>query len=281
MEIKEKLLIVGCGKLGQKVGNVLSKKFDITGIKRKKLNKVINFNILELNIFNKEFAKKIKLINPDYIIYAVAADKQTKDSYQDAYVNGLRLSIDAALMCEKMKHFFFISSSRVYGQKTNNFMSELTKPLPNDFGGRALLKGEQLLENTPLSSTTLRLSGIYGNTRSHMLKLAKNPEDWPDSNRWTNRIHEDDVTNFISYILDKVNEMPIEPLYLLTDNVPTPIYDVLNWIRSELNLPIHQKISQEKLYGKKLRSKIVPELSFDFTYSDYRNGYTSIVDYNK
>ena len=160
-------------------------------------------------------------------------------------------------------------------------MSELTKPLPNDFGGRALLKGEQLLENTPLSSTTLRLSGIYGNTRSHMLKLAKNLEDWPDSNRWTNRIHEDDVTNFISYILDKVNEMPIEPLYLLTDNVPTPIYDVLNWIRSELNLPIHQKISQEKLYGKKLRSKIVPELSFDFTYSDYRNGYTSIVDYNK
>ena len=149
MEIKEKLLIVGCGKLGQKIGNVLSKKFDITGIKRKKFNKAINFNILELDIFNKEFAKKIKVINPDYIIYAVAADKQTKESYQDAYVNGLRLSIDSALMCEKIKHFFFISSSRVYGQKTNDSISELTKPLPNDFGGKALLEGEETFGKCP------------------------------------------------------------------------------------------------------------------------------------
>ena len=281
MEIKEKLLIIGCGKLGQKVGNVLSKKFEITGIKRKKSNNDVCFHILELDIFNKEFTKKIKFINPDYIIYAVAADKQTENSYQDAYVNGLRLSVDAALTCKKIKHFFFISSSRVYGQKTNDSISELTKPLPNDFGGKALLEGERLLESAPLSSTTLRLSGIYGNTRSYMLKLAKNPEEWPDSNRWTNRIHEDDITDFISYLLDRTNEMPLEPLYLLTDNAPTPIYDVLNWIRDELNLPKHKKISREKIGGKKLISKIIPGLSFHFKYSDYRIGYTSIVNYNK
>ena len=41
--------------------------------------------------------------------------------------------------------------------------------------------------------------------------------------------------------------MPLEPLYLLTDNTPTPIYDVLNWIRDELNLPKYKKISKEKL----------------------------------
>lgn len=281
MEIKEKLLIIGCGKLGQKIGNVLSKKFEITGIKRKKLNNDSHFNILELDIFNKEFTKKIKFINPDYIIYAVAADKQTEESYQDAYVNGLRLSVDGALMCKKMKHFFFISSSRVYGQKTNDFMSEFVRPLPNDFGGRALLEGETLLDNSSLSSTTLRLSGIYGNSRIHMLNLAKNPEDWSGNNRWTNRVHEDDVAGFISYLLNKINEIHIEPLYLLTDNVPAPIYDVLNFIRAELNLPKHKKTSKEIPNGKKLISKITPKLSFHFTYSDYRNGYTSIVDYNK
>ena len=281
MEIKEKLLIIGCGKLGQKIGNVLSKKFEITGIKRKKLNNDSHLNILELDIFNKEFTKKIKFINPDYIIYAVAADKQTEESYQDAYVNGLRLSVDGALMCKKMKHFFFISSSRVYGQKTNDFMSEFVRPLPNDFGGRALLEGETLLDNSSLSSTTLRLSGIYGNSRIHMLNLAKNPEDWSGNNRWTNRVHEDDVAGFISYLLNKINEIHIEPLYLLTDNVPAPIYDVLNFIRAELNLPKHKKTSKEIPNGKKLISKITPKLSFHFTYSDYRNGYTSIVDYNK
>ena len=281
MEIKEKLLIVGCGKLGQKIGNLLSKKFEIIGIKRKKINGVIQFPIIELDIFNNDFKKELNSINPDYVIYAVAADSQTEDSYQNAYINGLRLTIDAVLICKNTKHFFFISSSRVYGQKTDAFISEFTRPLPSDFGGRALLEGELLLKNTSLPSTTLRLSGIYGNNRSHMLRLAKNPQDWPDINRWTNRIHEDDITNFISFLLDKIKVASLEPIYLLTDNVPVPIYDVLNWIRTELKLNKHKKISNKKPNGKKLKSKIIPGLNFGFKYPDYRNGYTSIVDYNK
>ena len=277
LEIKEKLLIVGCGKLGLKIGISLSKKFEIVGIRRKNPINETLFQVIELNIFSKEFTKKIKSINPDYIIYSVAADNQTEELYQDAYVNGLRLSIDAALICSNIKHFFFISSTRVYGQRSEEFLSELTDPLPNDFGGRALLKGENLLKNTPLPSTTLRLSGIYGEDRTHMISLAKRPEDWPDSNRWTNRIHEDDIIHFIYFLLDEIKKMPLEPLYLLTDNLPVPIYDVLNLIRVELNLPMIEKISNEKPVGKKLKSKIIPGLNFDFEYSDYRNGYTSIV----
>ena len=277
LEIKEKLLIVGCGKLGFKIGNSLSKKFEITGIKRKKSNDEVRFQVLELNIFSNEFTQKIKSINPDYIIYSVAADNQTEESYQDAYVSGLRLSMDAAFFCSNIKHFFFISSTRVYGQKTEDFLSEFTEPLPNDFGGRALLEGENLLKNKSLPSTILRLSGIYGGERVYMLGLAKRPEDWPDSNRWTNRIHEDDIVHFISFLLDKIKVMPLEPLYLLTDNLPVPIYDVLNLIRVELNLPANKQIGNVKLLGKKLKSKIIPALNFDFEYPDYRNGYTSIV----
>ena len=52
MEIKEKLLIVGCGKLGKKISNLLSKKFEIIGVKRKKTNTDSHFHIIELDIFN-------------------------------------------------------------------------------------------------------------------------------------------------------------------------------------------------------------------------------------
>ena len=110
-----------------------------------------------------------------------------------------------------------------------------------------------------------------------MLGLAKRPEDWPDSNRWTNRIHEDDIVHFIAFLLDIIKEKPLEPLYLLTDNLSVPIYDVLNWIRSELELPKYEKISNKKLDGKKLSSKIIPNLKFSFEYPDYRIGYNSIL----
>ena len=279
LEIKEKLLIVGCGQLGFKIGNALSKNFDVTGIKRKNITDGVQFKIFELDIFSERFIQTIQIINPHYIVYATAADNQSEESYQNAYVNGLSISIKAAMACCNIKHFFFISSTRVYGQKSDENLSEFTLPIPSDFGGIALLEGETILRNSTVPSTILRLSGIYGNNRRSMLKLATTPELWPVNNRWTNRIHEDDAVRFLSFLLDSRNgETSLEPLYLLTDNSPATVYEVLNWIRSKLNFPEHPINAKGGLVGKKLISKIIPELNFYFKYSDYQKGYTSIIN---
>jgi len=278
LEIKEKLLIVGCGQLGFKIGNGLSNKFDIIGIKRKKNIEHLSFEIIALDIFSEDFFKTLTIINPQFIIYATAADNQSEESYQDAYVNGLRITIKAALCCSNIKHFFFISSTRVYGQKSNLYLSEFTQPVPNDFGGRALLEGETILSEAVIPSTILRLSGIYGDNRQYMVKLATNTEMWPENNRWTNRIHEDDIVHFISFLLElKRHEKSLDSLYLVTDNNPALIYDVLNWIRIKLNLPEHAMMANDESHGKKLISKIIPGLNFKFKFSDYKKGYSDIV----
>ena len=57
LEIKEKLLIVGCGQLGFKIGNALSKNFDVTGIKRKNITDGVQFKIFELEILVNDLFK--------------------------------------------------------------------------------------------------------------------------------------------------------------------------------------------------------------------------------
>ena len=298
-KIIKKLVIVGCGKLGQTIGNKLSDfPIEVIGIKRKLLKINPLFKILCLDIFSDKFQENIKLIDPDFLIYSVSSDSQTEESYRKNYVEGLKITINAVDQLKSFQHLFFISSTRVYGQFYNNkvgdisevihrkdFFSELTTPQPQDFGGKILLEAENFLNKLPFKATILRLSGIYGNDRRRMLEIASDHEKWPLEDRWTNRIHEEDAASFIIFLLTEIlNNSEIEDLYLLTDNHPVSLYDVLLWIRLELGLSsgqYYELTKSKSIYGKKLKSEILPKLNFSFKHPNYKSGYRQMIAKHK
>ena len=278
-KIIKKLLIIGCGKLGQKIGENLSElPIEIVGIKRSLPKIPLKFKIITLDIFSDKFLDNVNFINPDLIIYSVSADEQTKESYQKNYVEGLKVTINVLSNLKHFQHLIFISSTRVYGQISNSVLSEFTTPQPNDFGGRALLEAETYLNKSPFKSTVLRLSGIYGDDRRHMLRVASDLTKWPAEDRWTNRIHEEDAVSFISFLLAQIlNNKKIEDLYLLTDSQPVSLYEVLKWIRSELELSLYEATVPNIIIGKKLKSEILPTLNFLFKHPNYKIGYAQMI----
>ena len=278
-KIIKKLLIIGCGKLGQRIGMNLSElPLEIVGIKRNLPKNHSEFKIIALDIFSDKFAANIDIINPDFVIYCVSSDSQTQESYQKNYVEGLKITIKALSKLDIFQHLFFVSSTRVYGQSTQSFLSESINPQPSDFGGKALLKAENCLEEALFKSTILRLSGIYGDDRRHMLEVAYDLTKWPAEDRWTNRIHEEDAVSFINFLLAQIlNNKEIEDLYLVTDNQPASLYEVLKWIRSELGLPLEKGPVPDKINGKKLTSEILPRLNFSFKYPNYKTGYAQMI----
>jgi len=279
-KIIKKLLIIGCGKLGQRIGDNLSElPVEITGIKRKLPNTPASFKIITLDIFSDKFLDNIKSIKPDYLIYCVSSDEQTAESYQKNYVEGLKITLDALNQLNDFQHLIFISSTRVYGQISNSFLSESTPPEPNDFRGKILLEAERCL-NKKLSfkTTVLRLSGIYGDNRQSLLRVASDLNKWPPKDRWTNRIHEDDATSFIAFLFTQlITNKKIEDLYLLTDSHPVSLYEVLKWIRLELKLSLENLPIPNGINGKKLRSDILPMLKFSLKHSDYKSGYHQMI----
>ena len=278
MEVNPTILIIGCGKLGKKIGSNLKNLFNIVGIKRKSGDNFNDFKIIYLDIFDSILNKALIEVNPKYVIYSLAADEQSTLSYQNAYLKGLELCIESIKKnCSKFRHLFFISSTRVYGQKSNTVMTEATPPEPKDFGGRALLGGEEFLALSGTSATVLRLSGLYGDQRTSLIQMANDYTCWP-KNRWTNRIHDEDVINFIVFLLGKLEQdILIEPLYLLTDNSPVSLYEVLNHIRVLLGLKALNIDSNNPFDGKQLMSIITPKTEFIFNYPSYQNGYKSII----
>jgi nucleoside-diphosphate-sugar epimerase len=282
LEIKSlKILIVGCGQLGFSiVKNADPDIFKLYGFSRSLRKSPASIEMHQVDILKTEAIDAIKLINPEIIIYAVSADAQSIESYQEHYVAGLKNTYKAILELDHFKHLFFVSSTRVYGQKTTKILSELDIAEPSDYGGEALLEAETVARQLKDKSTILRLSGIYGPNRTRMIQLAQsNPGNWPATNNWSNRIHEEDAARFIVFLINLImlNE-PIESLYLVTDGVPTKQYDVLTWIRNRLQLTTDTIEVPILESGKQLQSVLLNQSGFELKYPDFTYGYEAIID---
>ena len=282
MEIKSlKILIVGCGQLGFSiVKNADPDIFKLYGFSRSLRKSPPSIEMHQVDILKTEAIDAIKLINPEIIIYAVSADTQSIESYQEHYVAGLKNTYEAILELDHFKHLFFVSSTRVYGQKTTKILSELDIAEPSDYGGEALLEAETVARQLKDKATILRLSGIYGPNRTRMIQLAQStPGNWPATNNWSNRIHEEDAARFIVFLMKRImmNES-IEPLYLVTDGVPTKQYDVLTWIRNRLQLTTDTIEVPILESGKQLQSVLLNQSGFELKYPDFTYGYEAIID---
>jgi nucleoside-diphosphate-sugar epimerase len=282
LEIKSlKVLIIGCGQLGFSiVNNADPDVFKLYGFSRSLRKSPASIEMHQVDILKTEAIDAIKLINPEIIIYAVSADTQSIESYQDHYVVGLKKTYEAILELDHFKHLFFVSSTRVYGQKTTKILSELDIAEPSDYGGEALMEAETVARQLKDKATILRLSGIYGPNRKRMIQLAQsNPGNWPATNNWSNRIHEEDAARFIVFLMKRIMmKESIEPLYLVTDGVPTKQYDVLTWIRNRLQLTTDTIELPILESGKQLQSVLLNQTGFVLKYPDFTYGYEAIID---
>lgn len=275
-----KVLIVGCGDLGGKVAQLLSDSgHAVTGVRVSNKPIADLVQCIQADVTQASSLVSLEQLSPAIVIYCVAANAQTDDSYRIHYVDGLRNVINTQSDNSNLQHVFFVSSTRVYGQKTQGVLNETTPAIPSDFGGERLLEAEQLLKALPCGSTAVRLSGIYGASRRYLMNLAKAPERWPQSNKWTNRIHRDDAARLIAFLCEQVSAgNTIEDCYIGTDDMPTLQYDVLKWLAAQLGVTQPDLSLDGDLGGKRLSNQRLHDVGFQLMYKNYQDGYSEMLN---
>ena len=268
-------MIVGYGDLGQAVGErLLDTGLPVVGLSRsgRSHNGAV---VLTGDVTRPDSLAGLRDCDPEILLYCVAASEQSDDNYRTHYVEGLRNVLQALDHGRHLRHVFFVSSTRVYGQKTEALLSETEPALPADFGGERLLEAEHLLKNLPCGHTVLRLSGIYGPGRLRMINLASQPERWP-ANQWSNRIHRDDAARFIAWLVHRaLAGQSVEDCYLVTDSCPVPQHEVLNWLADQMSVPVQP--TQPVSGGKRLSNARMLQTGFVLRYPDYRSGYAALL----
>ena len=275
-----KVLIVGCGDLGIELAHLVKTHGLIPIGLRRSLNSDASFDSIQADVTHPNSLTVISNLNPDFLVYCVAASAQTDENYRLHYVEGLRNTLIALEGATNLKHIFFVSSTRMYGQTTAELLDENTVPQEMDFGGRRLLEAENLLKQPGRSwtHTALRLTGIYGPGRNRMLNIAANDSSWPTKNILTNRIHRDDAAAFIMHLIKmKMRGGEVQDCYVVTDSCPVSQYEVLNWIAAQMGIETSRE-DPKVVGGKRMSNERMLSTGFLLKYPDYKVGYLAMLN---
>ena len=277
------VLIAGCGDLGCELGRLLVGDGIVTaGLRRSGEPLPHGIATIAADVTQPNTLQQLAALRPQILVYSVAADSGSDDSYRRHYVDGLR-NVLAALQGTPLHHVFFVSSTRVYGQQAGTVgdetaLDETVAAMPADFGGRRLLEAEALLQDLSCGHTVLRLSGIYGPGRTRMLRLAADPVAWPADNRWTNRIHRDDAAAFIAFLSHRVLAgEAVQDCSIVSDSEPAPQYTVLQWLAQQLGHDSSAVVVPPAAGGKRLDNARMQQSGFRLAYPDYRTGYSALM----
>lgn len=276
--MSERVLLAGCGDLGERVAQRLRARGDDVWALRRQPPPRSRHGIHWLRGDLTDPAS-LRGLPPGItrLVYLPAPATRDRATYHAIFVDGLRHLLDALDTC-KLAQVLFVSSSAVYGEHDGDWVDETTATDPPGFNGAVLLEAEQWLARQPLPATVLRLAGLYGPGRLQLVERlragqARVPRETP---HWANRIHADDAAAAIVHLLGL--ESP-QPLYLGVDDTPMPLDELYDFLAALIDAPLPAEGAAPAGVGsKRLRNARLRASGWAPQWPDARAGYAALLD---
>lgn len=271
------ILFIGCGKVATGAASILHRRgYNVTGVRRKPANLP---NYLQSVGADVTDAASLDFLSPapaDTVVYSLAAGAFDAASYTAAYVTGLRNVIDF-INFNRVKRLIFVSSTSVYHQDDNSVVDENSAVMPTGFSGQIMLQAEELAHSTGIA-TCLRFSGIYGPNRYRLIERVRKGECTVESTRtYSNRIHSKDCSGVIAHL---VEQQALPAIILATDSLPVLSTEVETFIAAQLGVEKRYTTTgtSKRIAGsKRCSNQRLLDTGYDFTYPDYKSGYSKLI----
>ena len=235
--MSERILLAGCGDLGQSVAPSLRARGDEVWALRRHppAHRTTGIHWLSGDLTDPSSLGGLP-VGITQLVYLPAPDVRDKATYRAVFVEGLRHLLEA-LGGDHLRRVLFVSSSAVYGEHDGDWVDETTPTAPCGFNGAVLREAEEWLAQQPVESIVLRLAGLYGPDRLQLIERLRAgqvrvPRETP---HWANRIHVDDAAAAIVHLLHL--ETP-QPLYLGVDDTPMPLDELYDFLAALIGVPV-------------------------------------------
>lgn len=281
--MSERVLLAGCGDLGERVARRLRARGDAVFALRRHpppyaIDGIDGIDGISWLAGDMTQADRLPPLPPGItqLVHLPTPGARDEAAYRAVFVDGLR-HVMAALDAASLKRVLFVSSSAVYGENGGGWVDEATPPDPPGFNGAVLLEAERWLAAQPVVGIALRLAGLYGPGRLQLIDrlragLARVPRTQA---HWANRIHVEDAAAAIAHLLALADPQPV---YVGVDDTPLPIdvlYDHLAALAGAAppaDGPGPAGIGSKRLRNARLRtSGWVPQ------WPDARDGYAALM----
>lgn len=264
-----RLLIAGCGDLGNRLPGVLA-GWQVHGLRRNVARLAPGIAPLRADLSDPATLDEAAGFW-DGVVHTATPGARTPEGYRQAYVDGLRNLIERI----ETPRLVMVSSTAVYGQDRGEWVDETSTTVPARFNGEILLEAERLAREA--GGVVVRFSGIYGPGREYLIdKVRSGPVGCRrEPPVWTNRIHADDCAAALAHLLEL--DEP-DAVYVASDACPAPRWDVLEWLAERLGAPGPFEQEDSAGQGKRVCADRLAATGFALRYPDYRAGYEEVLE---
>ncbi|NIE96660.1 NAD-dependent epimerase/dehydratase family protein [Acinetobacter sp. C26M] len=263
------ILFIGYGKTSQRVAKHLFEQgHHISTISRSEKTDCYATHYIQ-DIHQLDLEK----LPPVDLVYVILAPSQSDvDTYQHTYVDSV-LPIVTSLKIHPVQRIVVVSSTRVYGENAGERIDDESLIQPADEQGQILRKMELLWQqHYPQQCVIIRPTGIYGTSIVRLKKLAQQSLTYPTIH-FSNRIHIDDLAKFLAGL---VNLAKVETSYIVSNNSPLPMHEILWWFQQQLDVkPL--KLLSEQHTGKRIYATRLIESDFKFDHLICFNDYAAAL----
>jgi len=271
-----RVLIAGCGDVGNVLATSLIRDGHVVyGLKRDVSTLPDGVLPVSADLLKPETLENLPA-DADRLVFMPTPASRDPAGYEAIFIRGWK-NLWSALKKEPARTLL-VSSTAVYGEAGGAIVSEETEPGPSRFNGRILLEMEQFAGTCTQNLVVVRISGIYGPGRDRLIRLAASSglEVQQSPPEYTNRIHRDDAAAALRHLLDI--DAP-EDLYLATDDLPAPRYEVVEWLaKMQGHEPPKGLVAENAGQGKRVSNRRLRDSGFVLRYPDYRAGYAAVLE---
>ena len=208
------IVILGCGRLGSNLKSRLeAEKFNVLGVRRTEVLDDSSFMSLDLDQEDAwEHLATLKLNPRTVLVGIVTSDERTEAAYRKRYLGVAQGMNRLASVTGRQHRLVWVSSTAVFGNSQSGRLDEMAEPMPQNWRGNILSEAEQVIADSFVQHTILRLTGLY--TRS-TISWLNDPQMrqrvLPDS--VSNRIHRLDANRWLEYVvISHCKNIPIPTL---------------------------------------------------------------------
>lgn len=268
------VVIAGCGDLGTEVGlRLAGTGRRVVGLRRRThlLPPAIEGVAVDLA------AGPVDLpADTEAVVVATAASERSVEGYRRAYVEGLARLLDALdQLTAPPRRIVLVSSTGVYATDDGSWVDEDAPADATSGTSGVLVAAEELLRRRVPGAVVLRLGGIYGPGRDHLVRQVRGGHGVPRPDAWINLIHRDDAAAAVVHLLGR----PVSGVVHGVDGAPARRSEVVAFLAGELGVPVPASSGADgpRGAGKRLRNDRLVGSGFTFTYPTFREGYRAVL----
>ena len=275
-----KILLAGCGDIGQHVAIKLDSSYQCFGLRRTPFVFSDRITPVVADLTDQQQLSNVLNEKIDIVVATLTPSSRSEDAYHKAYVETSKaLSTVINQAAYQPKLVIWVSSTSVFGEHVSGWIDERSPALPTSFSSKALLQAECNISELHCKHIVIRFSGIYGPGRHRLISEVESGIGRPaEPEYWTNRIHSEDCAGIITYLIEEhLSQKPLESLYIATDCEPVTQHKLRDWLAMQLGVSLTEQPSSRGLL-RRLSNKRLIKAGYQFAFPTYREGYQSLIN---